>query len=124
MPMEPARRRLSIILLFLWLVQSAAAFGAPCPMSQDPGAGADMADMAGMAHAGHHADMQDPSDTASTGCCDGGGLCSMSHCFSVAALPQPLVTHGFSPALPCLTGAALRPPVHLPESPYRPPIPA
>ena len=119
--MEPARRRLSVILLFLWLVQSAAATGAPCPVSQDSGTGTDLA---GMAHAGHHGAMPDQPDTAGTGCCDGGGLCSMSHCFSVAALPQSLLTQGISPALPSLAGAALRPPVHPPESPYRPPIPA
>ena len=121
MPLEPARRRLSFILLLLWLVQSVAAFGAPCPMSPDNGAATEMA---GMEHAGHHADGHEQPDTAGSGCCDGGGLCSMSHCFSVAALPQPLLTHGFSPALPCLVGAAVLPPVHPPESPYRPPIPA
>jgi hypothetical protein len=121
MPLEPARRRLSVILLFLWLVQSVAAFGAPCTLSQEHGTGTDMA---GMEHAGHHADMQSQPDTASTGCCEGGGLCSMSHCFSVAGLPQSLLTHGFSPALPLLVGAAVLPPVRTPESLYRPPIPA
>ena len=119
--LEPAGRRLSVILLFLWLVPSVAAFGAPCTMSQDLGSGTEMA---GMAHAGHHMEMHDQPDTASAGCCEGGGLCSMSHCFSVAALPQPLFTHGFSPALPLLVGAAVLPPVHPPESPYRPPISA
>jgi hypothetical protein len=121
MPLEPARRRLSVILLFLWLIQSVAALGVPCTLSQDHGTGTDMA---GMEHAGHHMDMPDSPDTVSNGCCEGGGLCSMSHCFSVAALPQPLVTDGFSPAPPWLPDAAVLPPVHTPESLYRPPIPA
>jgi hypothetical protein len=81
-----------LLLLLVYTGQSLAAIAVPCGMmgaAGDVAAGMDLvAGMAAMNHAGHQMSSDDAQQQAGdNGCCES-GFCSMSHCQSVAALPQ------------------------------------
>ena len=69
-----------LVLLLAYTGQSLLAVGASCAMSAGPAQ-----ERAAMDHSDHH-DMA-PAAEGGVNCCDG-GFCSMSHCQSVAAMPQ------------------------------------
>jgi len=109
-----------MLLLLAYAGQALVATGAPCFMMASSST-VMSTDMPGMDHGGHMMPGPDQADTE-TGCCDGAGLCSISECQSLAAVPISLVD-----------AAAVLSTVRLPASPiprfsldtsplYRPPI--
>ena len=78
--MNSLRHVIVLVLLLAYTGQSLLAVGASCAMNAGP-----TQEMAGMDHSDHH-DMA-PATEGGVSCCDG-GFCSMSHCQSVAAMPQ------------------------------------
>lgn len=132
--MNDSKRIAVLFLLVAYLSQSLAAVGAPClmldaategasaatdfPMSADPLAG----DMQHMGHAGHD---RGPVENAKAGgnssCCDG-GFCSLSHCQSVAVLPQSVLPGVPVPVAIYRDFSGFAPLNSSPVSPYRPPI--
>ena len=124
--MKPIKHLMLCLLLLVYAGQSVAAFGTPCLM-MGMAAGevveAASTDTAAMSHAGHPmgAPGQAAEAEADTSCCDG-GLCSMSHCQSAAALPSTALPDG-------IAYVAIYSDISLPwadkpatESLYRPPI--
>jgi hypothetical protein len=118
--MKPIRQYLVMLLLLAYAGQALVATGAPCFMMASSST-VMSTDMPGMDHGGHMMPGPDQADTE-TGCCDGAGLCSISECQSLAAVPISLVD-----------AAAVLSTVRLPASPiprfsldtsplYRPPI--
>jgi hypothetical protein len=101
--MNTSKQLMVLLLLLAYAGQSLAAVAMPClmmgPAPDGSGTAANTympanADMAGMNHAGHQMKSADVTlQSGASSCCDG-GLCSMSHCQSVVALPQTQLSGG------------------------------
>lgn len=112
--MDKIRQVMLLLVLVVYTGQSLLAVGAPCSM--DNGAGSEMS---AMEHAGHH-DMA-AVEASDAGCCEG-GFCSMSHCQSVAALPQAFASDRVAWVSPRSPAPDLSSPEFPLELPIRPPI--
>lgn len=112
--MKRFRHVIALLLVLACAGQSLLAVGAPCAMSGDV-----QQMMAGMEHSAHH-DMGSAGDGAGA-CCEG-GLCSMSHCQSAAAMLQAGVAERFPYAGPWQLSYPGASPEYAVESLFRPPI--
>jgi hypothetical protein len=121
MPMKPFRQLLATLLLLAYVGQSLAIVAMPCSVSI-PGSADTSTAMAGMDHAGHYMDAPPQAAADRQGCCEGGGFCSMSHCQSVAALPETSASPGITYVASYRAADSLSSPVHPAASPFRPPI--
>jgi hypothetical protein len=115
--MERVRYCMMLLLLLAYVGQSIAAVGAPCAMMA-PASSEINAAMPGMDHSGHAMGSADQADAS---CCDS-GLCSMSQCQSLAALPGSLDSANVNPAIVYGGVRAISSPSSTKTPLYRPPI--
>lgn len=127
--MNQIRKFMTLLLLVAYIGQSLAASAVPCLVmgsansaSTSELATAGFIGQPAMTHAEHHMDGSEQADTASDNSCCDGGLCSMSLCQSVAAVPQALLCAGLAYAAVYSGLAPVSSPTHLSTFLYRPPI--
>jgi hypothetical protein len=118
--MERVRHYMTLLLLLAYVGQSLAAVGAPCA-TMAPASAEISAAMPGMDHSGHAMGSADQVDASGGNCCDN-GLCSMSHCQSLAALPGSLDSANVNPAIFYGAARAIPSPSSTTTPLYRPPI--
>ncbi|MDH3991649.1 MAG: hypothetical protein OEV47_01995 [Gammaproteobacteria bacterium] len=115
--MKQTRHLFVVLLLLAYSGQSLVAVGAPCFMMSSSSQGSAV-DMVGMDHSGH--DMS--GQAADSGCCDGGGFCSMSECQSAVAVPLFVPPWDVAHPISFIGAQTASAPILQSSSLYRPPI--
>jgi hypothetical protein len=117
--MKQTRHLFVMLLLLAYTGQSLVAVGAPCFMM--PSSSPDSAvDTVGMDHSGH--DMSGEAADSGSGCCDGGGFCSMSECQSAVAVPLFVPPWDTAHPISFILAQTASAPILHSSSLYRPPI--
>jgi hypothetical protein len=118
--MERVRHYMTLLLLLAYVGQSLAVVGAPCA-TMAPASSEISAAMPGMDHSGHVMGSSEQVDASGGNCCDN-GLCSMSQCQPLAALPGSLDSANVNPAMFYGAARAISSPCSTTTPLYRPPI--
>jgi len=111
---------MTLLLLLAYVGQSLVALGAPCAMPGPASAEVSVA-LPGMDHSGHAMGSADQADTGNGNCCKD-GLCSMSQCQSLAALPGMPDSGNVNPAIVYGDARAISSHSYISTSLLRPPI--
>ena len=115
--MKSIRQLLALLLLLTYAVQSLAVVGPPCRMMGDMSG--ETMDMAGAEHAAHSASSE--TSAAESNCCEG-DYCSMSQCYSSAALLQSIPSLASATRLGLHNLDSHSSPIDRSRSLFRPPI--